>query len=261
MSERVPVSVAVVADQLAALGVEPGDTLLVHTSFSRVGPVEGGPTGLIEALSGAVGSTGTVVMPSWSGSGPPIFDPQSTEVARNLGVVAQTFWRLEGAERTQHSQAFAARGPQAGRILADPLPLPPHIPESPVGRVHELGGKVLLLGVNHDANTTIHLAELMAEVPYGVPKRCAVLEKDEVVWIEYRENDHCCQRFCLADAWLSESGTQRRGPVGHGEGRLIPAEHVVGEVVARLRADPLLFLHPVGSGCSECDDAHASVSS
>src|SRR5688572_12193244 len=36
--------------QLRDLGVQPGDVLLVHTAFSKVAPVEGGPDGLIAAL-------------------------------------------------------------------------------------------------------------------------------------------------------------------------------------------------------------------
>ena len=52
--------------QLLDLGIQPGAVLLVHTAFSRVGPVEGGPSGLIAALRDALGSDGTLVMPSMS---------------------------------------------------------------------------------------------------------------------------------------------------------------------------------------------------
>ena len=52
------------ADQLRVLGVRPGQVLQVHTAFSKVGPLEGGPQGLIEALRAALGDGGTLVMPS-----------------------------------------------------------------------------------------------------------------------------------------------------------------------------------------------------
>ncbi len=84
------------------------------------------------------------------------------------------------------------RGRRAAVITADPLPLPPHIPASPVGRVHELDGQVLLLGVGHDANTTLHLAELIAGVPYRTPSYCTVLENGRATRIDYGENNHCC---------------------------------------------------------------------
>jgi aminoglycoside 3-N-acetyltransferase-4 len=214
---------------------------------------------LIRALLAAVGPEGTLVMPSWGGDRNEVFDPASTLAARDLGVVAQTFWRLPGVERSHHSQAFAAVGPAAGEILRDPLPRPPHRLESPVGRVHDLDGQVLLLGVGHDANTTLHLAELLAEVPYGVPKHCLVLEDGRPRRVDYLENDHCCRRFLLADDWLRQAGSQAEGPVGHGTARLVRSRDVTAAVVPRLRREPLLFLHQPEEGCLDCDEARASL--
>ncbi|HZM60468.1 MAG TPA: AAC(3) family N-acetyltransferase, partial [Vicinamibacterales bacterium] len=141
-------------EQLHRLGVRRGDVLLVHTSFRAVRPVEGGPAGLIAALQQAVADEGTLVMPSWTGSDEDVFDPTSTAASSDLGVVADTFWRLPGVSRSGHPFAFAAFGPRAARVTGDPIAMPPHAAESPVGRVHELDGRILLLGVGHDANTT-----------------------------------------------------------------------------------------------------------
>ena len=245
--------------QLHELGVEPGGVLLVHTSFRAVRPVQGGPGGLVRALSDAVGRDGTLVMPSWGGNDEQPFDPRTTAAAADLGVVADTFWRLPGVRRSEHVHAFAAAGPAAERILADPLPLPPHIPESPVGRVHQLDGQVLLLGVGHDADTTLHLAELLAPVRYGVTKHCTIIRDGRPVRLDYRENDHCCERFALADEWLRTRGLQREGRVGHAHARLARARDIVSVALDHLREDPLVFLHPATSGCVECDDARRSV--
>lgn len=250
-----------VAEQLRALGVREGGALLVHTSFRAVRPVEGGPHGLIEALRAAVGPAGTLVMPSWTGDDDHVFDPAATPASADLGVVADTFWRMPGVARSHHPFAFAAAGPRAAEITSDPLPLPPHIPESPVGRVHDLNGQVLLLGVNHDADTTLHLAELLAGVPYRQPKFITVMREGRPVRIDYGENDHCAERFNLADAWLRERGLQSEGRVGHADARLIRARDVVAVALEHLAADPLIFLHPVGAGCEECDQARAGTAS
>lgn len=85
-----------VSDQLRALGVHRGGILLVHTSFRATRPVEGGPLGLIEALRDALGPEGTLVMPSRTGQDDEPFDPTTTAAAPDLGVVADTFWRLPG---------------------------------------------------------------------------------------------------------------------------------------------------------------------
>lgn len=244
-----------VAEQLRAMGVERGGVLLVHTSFRAVRPVEGGPAELIGALRDALGPEGTLVMPSWTGDDDTPFDPATTPAADDLGVVAQTFWRMLGVARSEHPFAFAAAGPRAARILADPLPIPPHVAASPVGRVRDLDGQVLLLGVNHDADTTIHLAELTADVPYRIPKHITVLEDGRPVRIDYGENDCCTAHFLFVDGWLRDAGLQREGRVGHADARLIRSRDIVDVVLDRLVRDPLVLLHPAGAGCDECDEA------
>jgi hypothetical protein len=117
---------AEVVQQLRDLGVEPGGVLLVHTAFSRVRPVEGGPLGLIAALREALGPYGTLAMPSISGDDDRPFDPRATPCL-GLGIVADSFWRLPGVLRSDSPHAFAAAGPQAVYITA------PHSVDVPHG--------------------------------------------------------------------------------------------------------------------------------
>ena len=259
MSAPNELSKAAITDQLRALGVKAGGVLLVHTSFRAVRPVEGGPLGLIEALRSALGPDGTLVMPSMTDDDDAPFDPATSRSAPDLGVVADTFWRLPGVARSNHPSAFAAIGPHAAAITADPLPIPPHIAASPVGRVHDLDGQVLLLGCSHSEDTTLHLAEILAGVPYRVPKHCTVLWDDRPVRIDYGENDHCCERFSLADDWLRSRRLQAEGRVGHADARLARAQDIVNVAVESLTRDPLLFLHAASAGCDQCDAARASV--
>ena len=261
MPDPPPVSQSDLVRQLLALGVKVGGVLLVHTSFRAVRPVEGGPEGLISSLREALGPDGTLVMPSWSGNSDEPFDPRTTESDFNLGVVPQIFWRLPGVRRSNHVHAFSATGPAADHILRDGLPLPPHIPESPVGRVHELDGQVLLLGVHHDSNTSIHLAELLAAVPYRLSKYCTVLRGEAPLRIDYGENDHCCERFRLVDEWLRAEELQSVGSVGHATARLARAQSIVRVTVRKLEQDALLFLHPTARRCADCDEARASIGS
>jgi aminoglycoside N3'-acetyltransferase len=234
--------------------------LVVHTAFSKVAPVEGGPRGLIDALRAALGPEGTLVMPSMCDDDENPFDAK-TFGCRWLGVVADTFWRLPGVLRSDSPHAFAAIGPRAPAITA-PHPVDvPHGPDSPPGRVHALDGQILLLGVGHDADTTVHLGELLAGVRYRLPVHATILRDGRPVRVDYGENDSCCARFALLDAWLEPAdGTarQRRGPVGHAEARLARSRDVVAAVVAHLSADETTFLHPPGVD-AECDAARASL--
>lgn len=250
-------STETLVQQLVDLGVAAGSTLVVHTAFSKVGPVTGGPAGLIEALLTVLGDAGTLVMPSMTDDDDHVFVPGRTP-CRGMGVVADTFWRLDGVRRSDSPHAFAARGPLAEPILGPHPPDVPHGADSPVGRVHALGGSVLLLGVGHDANTTLHLAESLANVPYRVARHTTVTRCGVATRLDYAETDHCCERFALLDDWLDAGGGQRRGRVGNAEARLVRSADVVGAALERLRADPLVFLHPSGVD-AECDAARASV--
>jgi aminoglycoside 3-N-acetyltransferase len=159
------ISTETLVRQLLELGVTPGGVLLVHISFSKARPVECGPKGLIQALQAALGQQGTLVMPSMSYDDDHPFDKR-TSPCSEMGVVADTFWKLPGVMRSDNNHAFAAIGPLAEAILA-PHPINvPHCLNSLVGRVYELDGQILLLGVRQFSNTTTHLAENLAGVRY-----------------------------------------------------------------------------------------------
>ena len=250
-------SIETLTRQLLELGVQPGSVLLVHTSFSKVKPVEGGPDGLIHALQASLGDEGTLVMPSMSYDDDRPFD-KHTSPCPEMGIVANTFWRLPGVLRSDSNHAFAAAGPLAEEILATHPIDRPHGLDSPVGRVFERDGQVLLLGVGHDSNTTIHLAENLGGVRYRRDKYLTVLKDGKQVRLDYREIDHCCQNFALVDGWLDEKNLQRHGKIGYAEARLMRSRDIVSVVTDHLKSNETIFLHPKGFD-EECDDARASL--
>jgi aminoglycoside 3-N-acetyltransferase len=173
-----------------------------------------------------------------------------------MGIVADTFWRIPGVSRSDSPHSFAAIGPHAAEITA-PHPVDvPHGPDSPIGRTHELDAEILLLGVGHDANTTVHLAETLAGVRYKVPKYVTEMRGGQLVRHPYYEIDHCCANFALLDSWLEARGRQQRGFVAGAPARLIGARDVVATALDHLRENETVFLHPPGV-CTECDDARA----
>jgi aminoglycoside 3-N-acetyltransferase len=223
-----------------------------------VRPVEGGPLGLIAALRDAIGPHGTLVMPTMT-DGTTVFDPRSTPT-HEMGVTAETFWRQPGVVRSTHpGGSFAAEGPQAEWICRSQPLSPPHGIDSPVGRVYELDGQVLLLGVTHSENTTLHLAESIARVPYSVEHPCVVELAGVAQTTMIAETDHCCTRFRLADDWLRARRLQAEGKVGHADARLCRARDIVAVAVERLTADPLVFLCAPDRDCGECLAARTSV--
>lgn len=251
------VSIGQMITQLIDLGVKPGGVLLVHTAFSQVGPVENGPAGLIAALESVVLPHGTLVMPGMSYNDDAVFDPAQSP-CMDMGIVADTFWRLPDVLRSNSPHSFSASGRLAGYITAPHPPDNPHGLNSPVGRVYDLNGQILLLGVGHDANTTIHLAESLGGVRYRRPHYVTILQDGEPIRLDYQEIDHCCENFNRVDGWLDAQNLQRRGNVGHAEARLMDARAVVEVVLEQIRQNETVFLHPPGVD-EDCDEARASM--
>lgn len=193
---------------LKKMGVKKGDCLLVHTSLSKVGWVCGGPTALVEALLESVGDGGTVMMPThttgnteprnWQNPAVPeswwqvireempAFDLSKTPTVA-MGVVSEAFRMWPGTLRSPHPiGSFAANGQHAEMLLVQHSLEPMFGDQSPLGRLYELGGKVLLIGVGHDSNTSLHLAEYLADFNKTyLQEGCAMVVEGKRQWVQF----------------------------------------------------------------------------
>lgn len=155
-------------NQLVTLGLREGDTLMVHASLRKLGPVVGGASTVIRSILEVIGQSGTMLMVLGSRDGD-IFDARSSPSDPEMGVLAEEFRKYPGVDVNDHPAArFAAIGANS-QLLLNPAPLHDYYGESSVlQRFVNGGGKVLRLSPNIDTTTVTHYAEYLARVS---PKR------------------------------------------------------------------------------------------
>ena len=241
-------------DDFEALGIEKGMVLLVHSSLSTLGWVCGGAVAVIIALQEVLGETGTLVMPTHSTDlsdpgqweNPPVpeswwqtiretmpaYDPDLTPT-RSMGKIAETFRKQKDVLRSAHPQSsFSARGPQASYVVNNHALAYGMGENSPLARIYDLQGYVLLLGVEHSSNTSIHLAEYRANFPTKriVKESAAISQAGSRVWTTFEDIDVDASDFDRIgeDFLRSDAGkVVRQGKVGIANCQLIPQRAVV----------------------------------
>lgn len=154
---------------LQALGVCPGDVLIVHSSLSSMGFVEGGAETVIAALRHVLGEEGTLLFPALSFRTSCVDSTFSYhETPACIGKIAETFRTMPGVVRSFHpTHSVCAVGKYAEELTCDheldDTPLGEH---SPYRKLPAYGGKILMLGCSARSNTFMHGMEEAADVPY-----------------------------------------------------------------------------------------------
>jgi aminoglycoside N3'-acetyltransferase len=251
-----PVTPTILVDDLRRLGVRTGDTLMIHASLRAIGPMQGGPDCLLDALERAVGADGTLLMILGAEiaedrvnrlpeperlsalAGTPPFDPATAPVFHEVGHFAEIFRRREGTLVTDNpSGRFGARGRLAQDLLADAPWHDYYGPGSPLDRFCRCGGRVLRMGANFDTTTVLHFAEYRAEVPakrrvrrhyrcsgpHGAETRAVECLDDENGIVDWPGEDYFA---VILRAYLA-TGRAVRGRVGLAQSELIEAGDLV----------------------------------
>lgn len=246
-----------IASGLRSLGLHGRSTVVAHSSLRSFGTVEGGAEAVAAAL---VEVCGTVVAPSgtWDLTGVPCppglyrennaclaadswhsFDarlaravPFSLDlpIDKELGAVPEALRVGHPHCRGAHPLfSFLAVGPAAGEIIAkDRLDWP----LGPLEAVEALDGQVLLLGVGHTSNTSMHLAEQRL----GRSRFYRYAKVGTSVWAELPNVPGHSHRFDDIEPALRRS--TREVQFGECRARLIPIRDVLEAVTAAVLADP-----------------------
>lgn len=254
-----PLTVDSLAEQFAACGLQAGQTVIVHSALSKLGWVVGGPVAVIQALMRVVGTSGTLMMPTqtWKNLDPaggayqaegipeewwpivrehlPAYDPAITP-SIGMGVIAELFRTWPGARRSWHpTRSFAALGPNADVLTLEHPLTDVFGPASPLGKLYDLDGSILIMGLDHHSNTSLHLAEDLANYPGKeyVQESSAVLVNGKRQWLTYASpNLMQADDFgAIGDAYEAVHGIARH-TVGQAEVRFMRQRPLVDWAVA-----------------------------
>ena len=160
-----------IIEDLRKLGIHKGDKVLCHSSYKSLGGVEGGPVTFLHALQEAVGEEGTVMFPTFSyaytNRNNPVFDVKNTR--SHTGAMPEIFRHMEGVRRSVHpTHSVAVWGKDRDYYIKD------HQKDnvcvsvnSPIYKLKENHGKILMLGCGITHNTLIHGVECYFKAPYA----------------------------------------------------------------------------------------------
>lgn len=237
------------ANDLRALGLTKGMTVIVHSSLRSLGWVCGGPVTVVQALMDVITPAGTIVMPTqtpyysdpaeWRN--PPVpeawwddirrtmpaYDPDITPTA-GMGAVVEVFRSFPDVLRSRHpAVSFAAWGKNKEEIILDHA-LDYGLGErSPLARLYDLDGSILLLGVGYDRNTSFHLSEYRAPGSNKVTAGAPVWENGQRVWKQYQDIEFDEEVFEEIGSEFEKQCVVAVGPVGSATAKLFSQKQAV----------------------------------
>lgn len=236
---------------LSEVGVYNGQTVMVHTSLSSLGFVCGGAQVMIEALLEAVGTEGTIMMPtqSWKNLDPatgvhweepeswwpmirenwPAYNKDITPT-NTMGAVAEMFRKWPGTLRSDHPARSVAAWGKQDEYLTSAHDLSNIFGDgSPIGKLYALDGLVLLIGVGYDKNTSLHLADVRANYPgkHNSTEYSAVLEDGKRVWKQYETLYVDGEDFNEIGAAFENTCSVRKAALGNGTIALMKQRELV----------------------------------
>ena len=210
MDDQTIITKSRLINDLSRLGVAAGQVVMLHASVKAIGWVVGGPDVVHQALLDILTPEGTLMMlVSWEDgtyemdewpedkkkaylAECPPFDPKRSRAYRGYGILTEYLRTCPGAHRSANpDESFAAVG-RLGEWITSAHALQYGLgPESPLAKLCEVDGKVLVLGSPVEDITLLHHSEHMADVAdkpvvrYKVP----ILENGQRKWVGVEEFD------------------------------------------------------------------------
>jgi len=252
------------AIDLRRIGLQPNDSVLVHSSLSKIGFVAGGSQTVIEALFDVIGSQGTLLFPSFPALGRnkthlqdyPVFDLKNTE--SRMGSMTEYFRKLDGVLRSFHpTDSVCAKGPLAEYFTNSHFgQLTPYNEYSPFRKLCNKNGKILMLGTTlNGACTNLHTLEDAVDFIYPVYDEKIVdvkmIDMNGLVSqmkTKVHNPDYSSKRNCDAlKPMFEREGALVNGYVGEANCMLIDADKLLEVMVRNYNEKGVTMYTPFGN--------------
>ncbi|MBN8703411.1 MAG: AAC(3) family N-acetyltransferase [Bacteroidetes bacterium] len=231
-------------EDLAAIGLQKGDSVIVHSSLRKIGVVQGGAQAVIDALLNVLTPNGTLLCPTSTANKlykhyleeNPVFDVRNTPSL--YGTITETFRKMPGVKRSIHpTESVAAKGPLASYFVEEHFnQLTPYNDKSPFYKLCLKNGKILLLGVKVEVCINLHVVEdllpsYMPDVYYPKNFKANVIDYEGVRHTvdtkvhdpkyAYIRKPNSLQRY------FDEAGIIKHGKIGNADAMLIDANEML----------------------------------
>jgi len=240
---------------LRQMGLKAGNIVLVHGSLKSLGQMEGGVDTVIDALLETLTSDGTLLMPSFQGGAEFYlvdrgcrFDVRNTP--SECGIITEVFRRRPGVLRSlSPTHCTAACGRLAEKILAGHERCKISVGlGSPYHRLVKMDGKILLLGVTHGSNTTLHFVENTNGAPTICRKEYNPVVVDEngaeITVPTLPHMPGLPRDYLKAESLLLRAGVQVNARIGMAEAKLVKAGAMAALLGEKIRECPLFLIEP-----------------
>ena len=171
-----PHTVESLTEDVRKMGIGKGDALMVHSSMKSIGRTEGGPDAVIDAILNVIDPdegimfvptlTATIASAGWDEMRKHAFDAKETP--SRVGLITETARRRPEAFRSRHpSHSLAAIGRNAGELVKyHAIYSTTFDKHGPYGKYVKMNATIVFIGTGMGCNTTLHVAEDWADLPY-----------------------------------------------------------------------------------------------
>ncbi len=258
------------ADNLQTAGINTGSNVILHSSLKSLGKTENGPETVVDALLSVIGPCGNLLVPTFTYSlpgwkGEP-FDVNTSRA--RTGAIPEYIRHRPNALRSFHpTHSVSVLGPDAEAITIGHMRTSPLGAASPFGRMLDRDAKILMLGTHQDTNSSLHLCEVLADLPYinvcfsdntNFEMAWFHNRQGQIEFAQIREVPGCSRGFRAIEAELIKRSVLKQARIGNADCEILSLRDLIAETKEILRNDPALLLCHLNH-CGICPKRRACI--